>query len=115
MYPPRDDDRERPGWRNRGALEIMELILSACLRGSLKTRVMYKCKLNSKQLEQYLEFLLRHELLSRDQVDPRSKKYGYKTTPKGRKYINTFKELKRILDLSLINSDNRIRGSGESA
>ena len=45
--------------RNRGALGIVNSILKACLNGALKTHVLYKCNLSSRQVGRYLEFLLK--------------------------------------------------------
>ena len=53
------------GWGNRGWLEIVNLMLMVCERGALKTHVMYKCNLNSKQLHQYMEFMLSRGLVSK--------------------------------------------------
>ena len=48
--------QERPGvLGNRESLEIIDLILLVCLNGTMKTHIMYKCNLNSKQVQEYLE------------------------------------------------------------
>ncbi len=87
------------GWGNRGWLEIIDLILSVCEAGALKTHVMYKCNLNSKQVQQYLDFVLSRELVqaSRDPED--QKRTIYTTTDRGRKFMRAYNELADIFSL----------------
>lgn len=86
------------GWGNRGWLEIIYFILVVCKKGSLKTHIMYKCNLNSKQIDQYLQFLIAGQLLEKEFGSPNSKRYIYKTTEIGRKYINAYNQLAEIFD-----------------
>ncbi|HWY36141.1 MAG TPA: winged helix-turn-helix domain-containing protein [Nitrosopumilaceae archaeon] len=86
------------GWGNRGWLEIIYFILVVCKKGSLKTHIMYKCNLNSKQIDQYIQFLLDKQLLERDSESSNSKRYTYKTSEVGRKYINVYNQLAEIFD-----------------
>jgi len=86
------------GWGNRGWLEIIYFILVVCKKGSLKTHIMYKCNLNSKQIDQYLQFLIARQLLEKEQESPDSKRYIYKSTEIGRKYINAYNQLAEIFD-----------------
>lgn len=51
-------ERSVMGWGNRGWVEIIEYILETCIAGALKTHIMYRCNLNSKQITQYVEFLI---------------------------------------------------------
>jgi predicted transcriptional regulator len=81
------------GWSNRGWLEIIEFILLMCENGARKTHVMYRCNLNSKQINQYLEFLLDSGMLEIIQERPSSKRYIYKTTDLGKKFIAHYKQL----------------------
>jgi predicted transcriptional regulator len=81
------------GWSNRGWLEIIEFILLMCENGARKTHVMYRCNLNSKQINQYLEFLLDSGMLEMIQERPSSKRYIYKTTDLGKKFIANYKQL----------------------
>ena len=81
------------GWSNRGWLEIIEFILLMCENGARKTHVMYRCNLNSKQINQYLEFLLESGMLEMIQERPNSKRYIYKTTDLGKKFIAHYKQL----------------------
>jgi predicted transcriptional regulator len=86
------------GWGNRGWLEIIYFILVVCKKGSLKTHIMYKCNLNSKQIDQYLQFLIDKQLLEKEQETPDSKRYTYKSTETGRRYINAYNQLAEIFD-----------------
>ena len=86
------------GWGNRGWLEIIYFILVVCKKGSLKTHIMYQCNLNSKQIDQYLQFLIAKQLLRKERESPDSKKYTYKSTETGMIYINAFNQLAEIFD-----------------
>src|SRR5271169_3474090 len=84
------------GWGNRGWLEIIDLVLSVCDQGTLKTHVMYKCNLNSKQVQQYLDFVVSRHLIesSQDSEDP--KRTLYRTTDRGRILMRAYDELAEI-------------------
>jgi len=88
------------GWGNRGWLEIIDLILQVSEQGALKTHVMYKCNLNSKQVQQYLDFVLTRGLVrsSQDPQDPRRTLYA--TTDMGRKFMQAYNELAEMFSLS---------------
>jgi predicted transcriptional regulator len=81
------------GWTNRGWLEIIEFILSMCENGARKTHVMYRCNLNSKQINEYLIFLLDCGMLEKIQERPNSKRSIYKTTDLGKNFIIRYKQL----------------------
>lgn len=87
------------GWGNRGWLEIIDLILQVSERGGLKTHVMYKCNLNSKQVQQYLDFVLTRGLVqsSPDAQDPR--RTIYTTTDKGKRFMRAYNELAEMFSL----------------
>src|SRR5580698_1116821 len=61
----RGDARRVLGFGNRESLDIIDLILIVCVSGTMKTHVMYKCNLNSKQVQDYLELLLKFRLIER--------------------------------------------------
>jgi predicted transcriptional regulator len=84
------------GWSNRGWLEIIEFILSMCENGARKTHVMYRCNLNSKQINEYLNFLLDCGMLEKIQERPISKRYIFKTTELGKKFISRYKQLAEL-------------------
>jgi len=89
------------GWGNRGWLEIINLVLLVCdqAQGTLKTHVMYKCNLNSKQVQQYLDFVVSRSLIEvmQDPQDP--KRTIYKTADRGRKFMRSYNELAEIFSI----------------
>ncbi len=89
--------RSEPNGRGpRGYMEIVYSILSVCLNGALKTHVMFRCNLNSKQLNFYIESLLAKGLLEKERAPP-SAKVEYKTTQRGRNYLETYSALLQML------------------
>lgn len=86
------------GWGNRGWIEIIESILEICEDGALKTHVMYKCNLNSKQITQYLEFLQNHRLIENTRDKPYSKRIIFRTTELGKRYMEAYGMLKSIFE-----------------
>jgi predicted transcriptional regulator len=84
------------GRGTRGYMEIVYSMLSACLNGSLRTHIMFRCNLNSKQLQFYLESLLEKGLVEKVR-DPPSSKVEYKTTARGMKYMETYHTLLEML------------------
>lgn len=77
-------------------MEIAYSVLSVCLNGALKTHVMFRCNLNSKQLQFYIESLLTKGLLEKGRAPP-SAKVEYWTTQRGRKYLETYGALIQML------------------
>ena len=63
----------------------------------MKTHVMYKCNLNSKQVQDYIELLMKFELLERSDV--LKGRNTYKTTDRGKRFIKAYAELFEIFDL----------------
>lgn len=59
---------------------------------ALKTHIMFKCNLNSRQVQLYVEFLVHRGLLSRGRL-PSSPKVGYTTTELGRRYMRAYETL----------------------
>ena len=84
------------GRSNRGYIEIIYSILDASKDGALRTHIMFKCNLNSRQLQQYLQYLIEKGLLKRDRAPP-SSKLEYFTTELGRKYMRAYEELFEIV------------------
>jgi predicted transcriptional regulator len=78
-------------------MEIVYSVLSVCLNGALKTHVMFRCNLNSKQLHFYMESLLTKGLLEKLR-EPPSAKVEYRTTARGRKYLETYGTLLQMLN-----------------
>ena len=81
------------GWSNRGWLEIIQFILLMCENGARKTHVMYRCNLNSKQINEYLNFLIECGMLEKIQERPISKRSIYKPVELGLRFIRSYKQL----------------------
>jgi predicted transcriptional regulator len=84
------------GFGNRESLDIIDLILLVCLNGTMKTHVMYKCNLNSRQVQDYLELLLKFRLLEKRESE--EGRTVYQTTERGGRFIKAYAELFEILD-----------------
>ena len=97
--PPELANRSVLGWGNRGWLEIIDLVLSVCDQGTLKTHVMYKCNLNSKQVQQYLDFVVSRSLIEVRQDPVDLKRITYKTTERGRRFMRSYNELAEIFSM----------------
>ena len=80
--------------KRRDRLHIIAEILVIAKDGSLKTQVMYRANLSFAQLNEYLNFLLKRELLK---VNADNKKTFYKTTSKGVKYLENYEEISNLL------------------
>ncbi len=79
----------------RDRLVILSAMLSYAAKGVGKTELMYKVGLSSAQLDRYIPVLVKSELL---EVTNHTKKAVYKTTDKGRSFLETFDNLVRLLD-----------------
>jgi len=80
--------------KRRNRLYIIAEILVIAKDGSLKTQIMYRANLSFAQLNEYLKFLLKMELLK---TNTESGKTMYKTTPKGVKYLENYEEISNLL------------------
>lgn len=79
----------------RDRLNIISAVLSYAARGVGKTDLMYKVGLSSAQLDRYLPVLVRSELL---EVSNHDKRPLYRTTDKGKDFLDFFDALVRLLD-----------------
>jgi predicted transcriptional regulator len=82
--------------RRRCEFDIISDILIEAREGALKTRIMYKCNLSFRQLETYLNFLLKKGLLNSHSRKVTKAQY-FKTTPKGQKFLTAYSRLKDIM------------------
>jgi predicted transcriptional regulator len=78
----------------RDRLYIIAQILVIAKDGSLKTQIMYRANLSFAQLNEYLNFLLKRELLK---ANTETGKTVYKTTLKGVKYLQNYEEISNLL------------------
>ncbi len=88
--------KKHVGRGSRGYLEIIDSILSACTEGALKTHVMFKCNLNSSQVQQYLAYLVDSGLVEKERK-AYSSKTSYRTSERGRRYMRAYNEVLEML------------------
>ncbi|GAH06587.1 unnamed protein product [marine sediment metagenome] len=73
---------------------IIAEILTIAKEGRLKTQIMYRANLSFAQLNDYLSFLTRMDLL---QVQKENRKNIYSTTIKGDRYLEKYKDIANLL------------------
>jgi predicted transcriptional regulator len=84
---------------NRSRLGIIYHILWICSNNRVsQTKLMYKANLSYFQLKKYVNALMAKELLLEDVSDGRK---SYLCTPRGRQYIEAFRDLTRLLGNSM--------------
>lgn len=88
------DETEKDTRKRRDRLYIIAEILSIARDTSLKTQIMYRANLSFAQLNEYLNFLLKMELLK---CNTEEGKTTYKTTPKGIEYLQNYEEISNLL------------------
>lgn len=81
--------------KRRNRLYIIAEILTVAKEGSLKTQIMYRANLSFAQLNEYLSFLIKIYLLKIQNEDG---KKIYRTTTKGNKYIEKYKDITNLLE-----------------
>ncbi len=72
----------------------MAEILEVTIDGALKTQVMYRANLSFAQLNEYLKLMLDMKLL---ECVKNSDRTLYKTTSKGMRYLQSYRELRDLL------------------
>ncbi len=80
--------------KRRDRLYIIAEILAIAKDGSLKTQIMYRANLSFAQLNEYLNFLLKRELVK---VGKENARTIYRTTSKGVKYLENYEEISNLL------------------
>ena len=80
--------------KRRDRLHIISEILEIAKGGSLKTQIMYRANLSFAQLNEYLSFLIKMNLL---EIKNENSKNIYRTTDKGEKYLEKYKDLANLL------------------
>lgn len=87
-----EDRRSAPKRRNRQL--IIAQILTIAKDGAPKTQIMYAANLSFAQLKVYLSLLVELRLVEPIKKDER---VIYKTTHRGARYLESYKEIKRLL------------------
>jgi predicted transcriptional regulator len=83
-----------PSSKRRDRLYIIAEILEIAKDGTLKTQIMYRANLSFTQLNDYLRFVLRINLLDKIIVND---KEMYKTTDKGLDFLQRYHEINELL------------------
>ncbi len=78
----------------RDRMLIMAEILEVAIDGALKTQLMYRANLSFAQLSEYLKLMLDLQLLEKAGNNGRT---VYKTTSKGARYLQSYKNIQDLL------------------
>lgn len=89
--------------KRRDRLHIIAEMLVVTSNGALKTQIMYKANLSFAQLNEYLSLLLEIGLL---RTVKKGQKTFYKTTRKGTKYLESYTEIRDLLEKEKQNKSN---------
>ena len=81
--------------KRRDRLYIIAEILTIAKEFCLKTQIMYRANLSFAQLKEYLSFLTKNNLLLK--VKNENRRFVYKTSVKGEKYLEKYKDISVIL------------------
>ncbi len=81
---------------NRGSLEIINRMLNLSMNGMLKTQIMYRSNLNSKQLQGCLNLLLKWGMLERKE-SILTRRDIYRSTERGRKFVSSYAKLSELI------------------
>jgi predicted transcriptional regulator len=87
--------------KRRNRIYIIADILTIAKEGSLKTQIMYRANLSFVQLNEYLSFLTKIYLLK---IKKENGKAIYRTTVKGDKYLEKYKDIANLLENNEKNS-----------
>jgi len=77
---------------HRGYIAIISAVLEASLEGAIKTAIMHRANLDSRQFNTYSEFLRERNLLETTDNNTR-----YKTTERGLSFLKNVHSMKNLL------------------
>ena len=80
--------------KRRDRLYIIAEILTIAKGGCLKTQIMYRANLSFAQLNEYLSFLTKMELL---EIQKEKNRSLYVTSAKGDKYLEKYEDIADLL------------------
>jgi predicted transcriptional regulator len=92
--------------KRRDKLYIIAEILEIARDGVLKTQIMYKANLSFTQLNEYIRFMSKNELLSKAISD---NKEVYKSSAKGLNFLQRYHEIKELLKTENENYRNNVK------
>jgi predicted transcriptional regulator len=95
-----------PTSKRRDKLYIIAEILEIARDGVLKTQIMYRANLSFTQLNEYIRFMLKNELL--DKVILNDKEL-YKATSKGLNFLQRYHEITELLKTEGENYKNNVK------
>ena len=95
--------------KRRDHLFIMAEILEVAIDGALKTQVMYRANLSFAQLNEYLRLMLDLKLL---ETSKNTERVMYKTTSKGVRYLQSYREIRDLLKRERGGSSEPGNGNG---
>jgi predicted transcriptional regulator len=95
-----------PSQKRRDKLYIIAEVLDIAKDGVLKTQIMYRANLSFTQLNDYLEFMLKVNLI--EKIVEKDKEI-YKATPKGLDFLQRYRELTELLKSENENSKNNVK------
>ncbi len=96
-----------PAAKRRDKLYIIAEILDIAKDGTLKTQVMYRANLSFTQLNDYLQFMLKINLLEKISI---SAKDVYRATEKGLEFLQRYREINELLkSVEETNGKNNVR------
>ncbi|MGB9960414.1 MAG: winged helix-turn-helix domain-containing protein [Candidatus Bathyarchaeales archaeon] len=92
--------------KRRDRLYIIAEILELAREGALKTQIMYKANLSFTQLNEYLKFMLKINLLERFVENGKD---FYKATEKGLEFLQRYQEITDLLKTENGNERSNIK------
>jgi predicted transcriptional regulator len=95
-----------PSSKRRDRLYIIAEILETAKDSALKTQIMYGANLSFTQLNDYLSFMLKNELLEKIMLNDRE---AYKTTEKGMDFLQRYREITELLKTEGDNYKNNVK------
>jgi predicted transcriptional regulator len=95
-----------PSSKRRDKLYIIAEILETAKDSALKTQIMYRANLSFTQLNDYLSFMLKNELLEKILVNGRE---VYKATEKGMNFLQRYREITELLKTEGDNYKNNVK------
>jgi predicted transcriptional regulator len=100
---------------NRGKIQIMGDVLALGTSGIKKTHIMYKANLSYEQVHLYLGELIAKRLIAQDASSRSSEGVVYRTTEKGREFLQYYTRLTECLEgeEEVVDGGGALGGYGE--
>jgi predicted transcriptional regulator len=95
-----------PTSKRRDKLYIIAEILEIAKDGVLKTQIMYRANLSFTQLNEYIRFMLKNELLN---MIISNNKEVYKASVKGLNFLQRYHEITELLKTENENYKNNVK------